>query len=411
MKFDLQLYQLLILNLINLQTQKNVLKIKELNSKKDESTFLDLVNSIYKHEKNYIRPLDSDISKLFDLKTNKLLLQGKAKRWILLDNNEKPIGKIAAFINPKTFTNKNLNIGGIGFFECIDNQEAANLLFDTAKLWLTENGANAVDGPINFGERDRWWGLLVDGFTEPVFGMNYHPAYYKSLFENYGFQVYFKQYTFGRTIQKRLHQNIEEKAEHVLKNEGYTFKNIEKGNLDKYAFEFREVYNKAWVKHDGIGGMSEGQAKALMKSLKPILDEKLMWFGYYNNEPIAFFIMIPDLNQIFKKFNGKFGIINKLRFLYFLKTKQIKKILALVFGVVPQHQRKGVEAALIMAFVKTTMVKDFQYNDIEMNWIGDFNPKMLKVAEQIGGEIIKTHNTYRLIFDPNIPFERYKIIN
>jgi hypothetical protein len=45
-----------------------------------------------------------------------------------------------------------------------------------------------MDGPINFGERDKFWGLLTEGFIEPLFGMNYNFPYYKDLFENYGFK-------------------------------------------------------------------------------------------------------------------------------------------------------------------------------------------------------------------------------
>ncbi|MDP4588198.1 MAG: hypothetical protein NWS86_08455, partial [Flavobacteriales bacterium] len=79
--------------------------------------------------------------------------------------------------------------GGMGFFDCIDNQEAANLLFETCKKWLNEQGAEAMDGPINFGEKDRFWGLLVENFTDlSSYALNYNPDYYVRLFENYGFQ-------------------------------------------------------------------------------------------------------------------------------------------------------------------------------------------------------------------------------
>ncbi len=83
--------------------------------------------------------------------------------------------------------------GGCGFFECIDNQQAADLLFDTAKNWLKQQGMEAMDGPINFGENDMWWGLLVEGFSRPYYGMNYNPPYYKRLFEHYGFKVLYEQ--------------------------------------------------------------------------------------------------------------------------------------------------------------------------------------------------------------------------
>ena len=103
----------------------------------------------------------------------------KLIRWILKDDEGKLIGRIAAFTNKK-YKNKgdDVPVGGIGFFECINNQEAADLLFDNAKHWLIQKGMEAMDGPINFGERDRWWGLITDGFTPPLYCMNYNPPYY-----------------------------------------------------------------------------------------------------------------------------------------------------------------------------------------------------------------------------------------
>ena len=58
------------------------------------------------------------------------------------------------------------------------------------------------------------------------------------------------------------------------------------------------------------------------------------------------------------------------------------------------------------------MVQDdyHRYEDLEMNWIGDFNPKMIRVVEQVGGSVFKTHYTYRKLFDENKPFERAPIV-
>src|SRR5690606_29466640 len=111
-------------------------------------------------------------------------------------------GRIAAFLNRK-YRNRGdeVKVGGIGFFDCINDHDAASLLFDVARHWLLARGAEAMDGPINCGERDRWWGLLVDGFTPPVYGMNYNPPYYRDLFEEYGFKKYYNQLCYSLKVQ------------------------------------------------------------------------------------------------------------------------------------------------------------------------------------------------------------------
>ena len=180
-------------------------------------------------------------------------------------------------------------------------------------------------------------------------------------------------------------------------------------NIGKYIEDFQTVYNQAWAGH-GVPKMAYVQAKSLMFQLKPIIDEKIVWFGYYNDEPIAFFIMIPEANQIFKYVNGKLDWLGKLKFVWHKWRKTCNKMFGLVFGIVPDHQGKGVEGALIMAARQMVQDDYHRYEDLELNWIGDFNPKMLRVVEQVGGKIGKTHITYRKLFDQSKEFKRHRFI-
>ena len=160
---------------------------------------------IYKNETKWIRPLDKDIKSVFNANTNKSFRKGEVIRWVL-KKDDKLIGRIAAFyIKSNKVEKNNLKVGGCGFFECIDNQKAANLLFDSAKEWLDKKGYNSMDGPINFGERDKWWGCLIKGFEiEANYLQNYGKKYYKNLLENYGFKILFKQLTFLKKIRTPL---------------------------------------------------------------------------------------------------------------------------------------------------------------------------------------------------------------
>ena len=381
------------------------MNIIEVNSKKDKKDFIQIACSIYKNEKNWIRPLDKDINSVFDPKTNKAFRKGDVKRWILKNNNE-TIGRIAAFYSSKKDKEK-LRIGGCGFFECIDDEEAAKMSFDTAKNWLEKNGYNSMDGPINFGERDKWWGCLVEGFDiDPNYLQNYGKAYYQKLFENYGFQLLFRQLTFLKKVRTPLSEKLSLKAERALRDPNYNFKTLEKRNIQKYIRDFTKIYNDAWSKYPGVSKLELSQAKLLFAQLKPILDEKILWFAYHNNDPVGFFISIPEMNQIFKHVNGKLDLFGKLKTFYHLKIKKsCKKMVGLVFGIVPKHQGKGVDGALIMASRETIQEK-LAYEDLELNWIPDFNKSMIRVAEQVQVKLGKIHHTYRYNFDRSIPVER-----
>jgi hypothetical protein len=368
---------------------------------------------LYKDEPNWIRPLDVSIEEIFDIHQNKHLKDGAMTRWILKEAGGVCLGRIAAFYMADSFTEFDVPIGGIGFFDSVNNLEIATLLFDTARDWLKSNGLEAMDGPVNPGMRDAFWGCLVDGFHEPIFQMPYNYPYYQELFEAYGFKNYFNQYTYQRTFEdvSDIHPVVLRTAQRILSNPDYQFKLIEKGN-QQFAIDFQKVYNKAWGQFAGTKDITDEEAFNLLKSMEPIMDERLIIFGYFKGEPIAFFIAMPDIGQITRNFNGKFNWINKLRFFLELKVKhKVDRVIGRIFGVIPEFQNKGVEGALVLYFQEIIQRPTFKYKTFELNWIGDFNPVMMKIAEFIGGSIYKTHVTYRYYFDRNTEFKRAPLVN
>ena len=172
--------------------------LKEVTTRNDAREFLDFAKRLYRDEPNWICPLDQDIERRFDPKYNELLRNGEAIRWLALDTQGRTVGRIAAFYNPELAAAADGQpTGGCGFFESIDDQQVADLMFDAAKEWLAKKGMEAMDGPVNFGDRDQWWGLLTKGFEfTPLYTNPYNFEYYIRLFENYGFQNYFNQHTY-----------------------------------------------------------------------------------------------------------------------------------------------------------------------------------------------------------------------
>ena len=385
------------------------MKITEVISPTDNKHFLRLPVSIYANDKAWKQPLDKDINEVFDPKLNKFFRHGQCTRFLLWDESNTCIGRIACFINERTSKKEKQPTGGIGFFECIDNKEAAHLLFDHCKNWLKEKGMEAMDGPINFGERDSWWGLLIKGFYSPGYKTNYNPPYYKQLFESYGFRTYFEQWCYGMKVNVKLQDKFYERHASVCKDPNYRAEYLKKSSIDKYADDFRTVYNKAWVKHGDGKSLEQKQVRMFFRKMKPVIDEKIIWYVYYNDEPVAMWINIPDINQLFGKFKGKFGLIQKIRFIIMLKQMKIDKFIGLVFGVVPEHQGKGVDSYMIVEGAKVIQHQR-SYESYEMQWIGDFNPKMHAIAENLGTSKDRILVTYRYLFDQNKKFERHPIL-
>jgi len=383
------------------------MQMHEVTTAADKQRFLEVAIAIYKDDPQWIRPLDKDIEEVFDPQKNKFFKRGECTRWLLLDAQGQAIGRIAAFVNRQY--KQEQPTGGIGFFECINDPQAARYMFDFCRQWLLERGMEAMDGPINFGERERWWGLLVEGFTPPLYGMNYHKPYYQALFEDYGFQLYFNQLCFGMKVDTQLGDKFNVRHAALAKDPDYKAVHIRKNELEKFAKDFTYIYNKAWAGHGGGKEMEERTAIKMFKTMKAAMDEQISWFAYYKDEPIAVWINLPDLNQFFKKMNGKFGLLQKLQFLWLKRFGKCDRFVGLVFGIIPEFQGKGVDAFIIVEAAKVIQSQD-RYTDYEMQWIGDFNPKMVNIAESLGTTVTRRLVTYRYLFDRNKEFKRHKML-
>jgi hypothetical protein len=383
--------------------------ISEVFTAADKKEFLLLPLSIYKNDTSWIRPLDKDIEAVFDASKNKFFRHGECTRFLLKDEKGKCIGRAAAFINKKSAHKEDQPTGGMGFFECIDNQDAADLIFNKCREWLGDRGMQAMDGPVNFGERDSWWGLIVEGFFPPPYKMNYNRPYYQKLFENYGFKTYFEQWCYSLKVHAPLLPKFHQRHEAIKNNPDYHAEHFRKSRLEKYAEDFRLIYNKAWAKHGGGKELESKQVKSFFKQMKPVIDEKIIWYVYYKNDPVAMWVNLPDINQLFKKFNGHFTLIDKLRFILMLKARKINKFIGLVFGIVPEHQGKGIDSYMILE--GATLIRNEKlYDDFEMQWIGDFNPKMVSIAENLGTYKSRTLITYRYLFDRRKEFKRHPFL-
>ena len=383
--------------------------IQEVKDRKGQKAFLDVPRILYRDDDTWVCPFDKEIDSIFDPKKNVYYEHGEASRWLLYDGNQQLIGRVAAFIDRNSCDKYDQATGGMGFFECIQDQEAAKMLFDTAKEWLKARGMEAMDGPINFGETDKYWGLLVDGFTHPSYEITYNHPYYQELFETYGFQTYFKQEGFHLDVTEPLPPRFERIAQRVASNPEYEFKHFKWGEVDKFIQDFVTVFNVAWASFkENFEPLEVSYIKKTLKKAKAIIDEEFIWIAYSKGEPIAIYLMYPDVNLILKHLNGRLNLPAMLKFIYLKKKKTMTRARGVLMGVIPAFQSRGIEAGIILNLVKVFEQKP-HYTEIEFSWVGDFNPKMRKIFVGVGCKSVKHYITYRYLFDRNAEYHRYPI--
>lgn len=365
--------------------------------KRTRRQFHEVMRDIYKNDINFICPPDKIIEGIFTPGENVFFNHGEATRWILLDQNNKLTGRVAAFINRKKAFTFQVPTGGMGFFECVNDYKAAEILFENCRAWLAERGMEAMDGPINFGENDNFWGLLVEGFMPQSFGMNYNPPYYKTFFERYGFTVYFEQVTNMLDLTKPFPERFWKIADWVRQKQEYNFRHFSYKETEKFISDFMEIYDDAWQFHENFTPTDPQAIRLMLAELKSVLVPEFVWFAYHGNEPIAFELMLPDINQLFRYFNGKINWWGKLKVALKGKKRIFTRTRIVIMGVKPKYQKSGIESALFW-HMDTVMKKNPQYTEIELSWVGDFNPKMRMLHEAVGGKFSKRHITYRKYF-------------
>jgi len=387
------------------------MRVTEVTTEEQRKEFTDFPRRLYRGDPHWVCPIDAEVEAVFDPARNAAFRRGEAIRWILSDDEGRTIGRVAAFIDEERSKANRQPTGGFGFFEVIESREAAFMLFDTARQWLAGRGMKAMDGPINFGENDNYWGLLIDGFTQPGFGMPYNKKYYRQYFEDYGFRTYFEQYSYHKDVAsvEVFPERFMKIAEWISKRPGYTFRHFEYGQKDKIIADMVEIYNATWsVFKEDFTPLDPARLNNTLIQAKAFLDPDLIWFAYHNDRPVAFFVIFPDLNQIIKHFNGRLNLWNKIRFVWYKLTHEMTRARALVAGVHPSYQNSGIESAIFLELFRVFRRKRF-YRELELSWVGDFNPKMISMYEAIGAHKAKTHLTMRYMIDDTLPFKMYKV--
>jgi hypothetical protein len=376
----------------------NEIRIITVENEVDKMRFIKFPWEIYRGNPNWVPPLIYDVRKNLDEKKNPFYTHAKIKMFLALDGKT-PVGRIAAIVNNHHNEKYNDKVGFFGYFECINSKIVSTALFDAASVWLKEQGMDTMRGPVNLSINDEV-GLLVNAFDKPpILLMIYNPEYYIKLITDYGFgkvktlYAYYLDQDMCNTNKKAM-DKLDRVSELVQKREHIKIRKISLKNIESELQKVMEVYNSAWVDNWGSVKMTSDEFKYVAASLKPLVDEDIVYFAEVEGRPVGFSLSMPDYNQIFKSMNGKlfpFGIFKILT-----GRKKITGIRVIMMGVIPEYQRKGIEAVFIRNTIKIGMSKG--YHSADISWVLEDNVPMVQTAVNLGADQYKTYR----IFDKKI---------
>lgn len=380
----------------------------ELRASTDWGQWHAVLDEVYRNNPQYVYPLRGDIEGILSEK-NAAFDGDNLRKWVVLREGT-PVGRIAAFIDKARNEELDLPVGGIGFFESIESEEVAGLLFDAAENWLREAGMEAVDGPINFGERDKFWGLLVRGWYRPIYQETYNPPYYQAYFEGRGYRPHEQCLTMRGVVAEFPGDRLKKLAERVGERYGLYTKQITKDNLREGADHFAQAYNAAFNHWPYFKPLTGDDIYPTFQQMKPIMDPHLTCLAYNKEDrPIGLAGLIPDLNCFLPGLKGKMNWLELPRFLYRLKfQKQPRNCKGIAFGIAQDYQRMGVYPLMVSAmFHSGNKHTSRTYRYVDMATIRGHNKVMVDTCRQMNTDVHRVHLAYRKALTPDASWESF----
>ncbi len=369
------------------------IEVKALHPQKDIVKFLKFSWKIYKDDPIWVPPLMMDKKKLLNKDKNPFFKTSQMEMFMAYKDGE-PVGRIAAIKNDTHNEIHKENIGFFGFFECINDQEVANALLDAAKDWLKSKGLNAMRGPANPSSNDEF-GMLLEGFDDPPrLMMTYNPEYYLELMDNYGIKKIKDLYAYRIDNKELLKSEKLIRVADIAKRRSKV--EIKQINLKEFKSELekvKEVYNKAWAPNWGFIPMTDEEIDNLAKELKPLVEDSLVLFAEVEGKTVAFALVMLDYNELFKDFDGRLFPFNVIKL--FTQRKKITWARILTLGIIPEYQKRGIDALLYYEITKRAEKLGIMKG--EASWILEDNEMMKRGAEQVmNGKVYKKYRVYQM---------------
>ena len=366
-------------------------KITIVTGKTDQNQFIRLPWSIYRDDPNWVPPLIIDQKEMFDKRRFPFFGHSEAD-FFLAWRDGRPVGRIAAIRNNNHLKIYRDDVGFFGFFECINDPDVANALFNAAANWLHERGLKWMRGPESYSQNEEA-GLLVDGFgSPPVLMMTYNPAYYSGLLETAGFNKIMDLYAYAISHADRVPALLAEKVTLIKKRAGFTVRPLNMRQIDREVEAIKTIYNAAWSENWGAVPLTDREMDHLVKNLVQIVIPDMALVAEIDAKPVGISITVPDINEALIKINGRLLPFGLLKLLWY--RRRITGVRTLIMGVLKEYRKIGIDSVMYYETFKNGLAHGFTHG--EMSWILENNHLMRYALENLEGcQIYKTYRLYQ----------------
>ena len=353
--------------------------------------FIDLPWRIYGSYPNWVPPLKEEVRRMLDPGGHPFW-EFSERILFLVRRGSETVGRIAGIIDRHYNQFHGEKMGIWGFFECDDDPEAAAALFSSVETWALQKGMTFMRGPLS-PSTNYEAGLLVEGFAHaPVLMMPYNPPYYQGLIEGCGFVKEKDLLAFLIEGDYRFPEWMDRLAERISQKKGVHIRASDPKKVDAEFALIREIYNASWSGNWGFVPLSENEMGDIQKNVMKFVDQDLVFFIYYENEPAAACVIFPDINPLLKRLNGRIGLKGVLKLLMY--RREIRGLRCLIFGIKEKYQQLGLPMLAFHHIFEVVRKKE-KYHYLELGWTLEDNESINSLIEEAGAKTCKKYRVFR----------------
>ena len=351
--------------------------------------FIDLPWVIYRGDPHWVPPLKRDVRAAFDPAKHPFHLHSEAQPYLAVRGGE-VVGRICAIRNRNHEALHEEAVGFFGWFECVDDPEVAEALFDAVRGWLRERGLTAMRGPASFSTNEIT-GLLVDGEEgPPALLLAHNPPWYPGLLEGCGLRKVKDLYAWN-IVEGNWPEHLFRAEKLVTRRYGTRIRTLDMSRFDEELLLIRRLYNSAWERNWGFVPMTDAEMDHMAAELKPIIDPELALFAETpDGEVVGFALALPDFNQVLHKLNGRLTPLALARILWY--KRRVTRLRVLILGLLSEWRGKGIDVLLYLAIFRNGTAAGMR--EADLSWILEDNQKMNAAIERLGGRIYRTYRVY-----------------